>query len=89
MSANTSFSVRVAANRDEVAAHAVVLDQRLGLAVVVVEPALDRLVGVVGASFDLGAKAKPLEGDLVRNLQRECDVEAAADVRNIESSASA
>src|SRR5713101_2108814 len=45
-------AVRV--DRDEVPARAVVLDQRLRLAVVVVEPAVDGVVGVVRAAFDLG-----------------------------------
>ena len=47
---------------------------------VVLEPALDRLVGVVGAALELGAPAQPLEGDLVRNLESEDDTEVSADL---------
>src|SRR5437667_4236005 len=54
-----------AVDRDEVPTDAVVLDQRLRLPVVVVEPPLDRLVGVVRAPFQLGALPQPLERNLI------------------------
>src|SRR5438876_106899 len=58
-------------NRHEAAAYPVVLDQRLGLAVVVLESALDRIVRIVGAPLELRALAQPLESDRVGDLQRE------------------
>ena len=47
---------------------------------VVVEPPLNPLVGVVGAALQLGAAAQPVERDLVGNLERERDAEVPPDV---------
>src|SRR5439155_27016613 len=52
--------------RDEISLRAVVFEQRLRLAVVVVEPPLNRLVGVVRT----GPAAQAVECDLVGNLER-------------------
>src|SRR5881275_824847 len=64
----------------QVTAHAVVLDERLRLAVIVLEPASNAVVGVVGAALELGALAQPLERDVVGDLQREDDAERAPDL---------
>src|SRR5712692_4797411 len=70
----------VSVDGDEVATCPVVLDQRLRLAVIVVEAPLDCLVGVVGTTLELGAAPQALERHLVRDLQGEDDAEAAPDV---------
>src|SRR5204863_4161978 len=67
-------------DRDEISACAVVLDQRLRLTMIVVEPPLYRLVGVIRTAFDFGATAQPVERDLVGNLERERDAEVPSDV---------
>src|SRR5216684_6031534 len=70
----------VAADRDDVAARPVVLDQRLGLLVVDAQPVVDRLGRVVVAAFEPRSLEQPAARDFVRDLQREDDVELAADL---------
>ena len=75
---------------DEVAEQPVVGDERLGLAVVELEPLLDRLGRVVRPPFLLGAPMQALECHVVRDLQLEDDVESGRPISaSIESSASA
>src|SRR5207253_444766 len=70
----------VSVDRDEDAQGAVVLDQRLRLAVIELQPGADRLRRVVRAPLFPGALEQPLDADLVRDLEREDDRQLAADL---------
>src|SRR5712691_10861297 len=71
----------VPVDRDEIVARAVVVDQRLRLTMVVLEPRADHLRRVVHAAFDLCAAGQPFERNRVRDLQREDDAERPSDLR--------
>ena len=70
----------VAVDPDEIAEDPVVPDERLRLAVVELEPLLDRLRRVVCPPLFLGAPMQALERDLVGDLKLEDDRQRAADL---------
>ena len=90
ISFQTSSTAPSGVQRHELAGHAVVLDDRLGLVVVDREAPRDHLGRVVGAVLDRGARGSARSiADLVGHVEEEDRVEPLPDAASSRSSASA
>ena len=79
ISAHTSSIERSACSGTSLPVDAVVLDDRLRLGVVDLEPLLDQLGRVVGAALQLRTAERALHADLVRDVEEQDRVEPALD----------